>query len=104
MIELRQTAEFAAWLRRLKDNNAAARIVARLRRLEQGNPGDAKSVGGGIMEIRIDYGAGYRVYYASDVERKRSTCFAPGTSGPRQRTSSAPKDWQGSYDDENNAI
>ena len=45
MIEVRQTEEFSAWLHRLKDANAVARIVARIRRLEQGNPGDSKSVG-----------------------------------------------------------
>ena len=64
MIELRQTAQFSHWLRRLKDAEAAARIVGRLRRIEQGNPGDSRSVGGGIMEMRIDYGPGYRVHYA----------------------------------------
>ena len=63
MIEVRQTQEFSAWLRRLRDANAAARIVGRIRRMEQGNPGDAKSVGKGIMEMRVDYGPGYRVYY-----------------------------------------
>ena len=63
MTEVRQTAEFSGWLRRLKDANAAARIIARIRRMAMGNPGDAKSVGKGVMEIRIDYGAGYRVYY-----------------------------------------
>jgi putative addiction module killer protein len=64
MIEVRQTGEFKAWLRRLKDDNAIARVVARIRRLEQGNAGDTKSVGAGIREMRIDYGPGYRVYYA----------------------------------------
>ena len=63
MIEVRQTAEFSDWLRRLKDAQAAARILVRLRRLQQGNPGDAKSVGGGVMEMRIGYGPGYRIYY-----------------------------------------
>jgi putative addiction module killer protein len=63
MVEVRQTKEFSAWLRRLRDANAVARIVARIRRLEQGNPGDTKSVGGGIVEMRIAYGPGYRVYY-----------------------------------------
>jgi putative addiction module killer protein len=63
MIEVRQTIEFARWLRRLRDANAAVRIVGRIRRMEQGNPGDAKSVGHGIIEMRIDYGPGYRVYY-----------------------------------------
>jgi putative addiction module killer protein len=51
-------------LRRLKDANAAVRIVARIRRMEMGNLGDAKSVGNGVMEMRIDYGPGYRVYYS----------------------------------------
>jgi putative addiction module killer protein len=62
-IVVRQTAEFRDWLRGLKDDNAAARIVARIRRMEQGNPGDSKSLGGGLMEMRIDYGPGYRVYF-----------------------------------------
>ncbi|MGD0024024.1 MAG: type II toxin-antitoxin system RelE/ParE family toxin [Xanthobacteraceae bacterium] len=63
MIEVRQTAEFSHWLRRLQDAEAAARIVARLRRMEQGNPGDVRSVGRGLMEMRIAHGPGYRVYY-----------------------------------------
>jgi putative addiction module killer protein len=63
MIEVRQTEEFSRWLRQLKDADAAARIVGRIRRIEQGNPGDAKSVGKGVMEMRIAYGPGYRVYY-----------------------------------------
>jgi putative addiction module killer protein len=63
MIEVRQTQEFTAWLHRLRDVNAAARIVARIRRLEKGNPGDTKGVGKGILEMRIDYGPGYRIYY-----------------------------------------
>src|SRR2546423_1476 len=63
MIEVRQTNEFKNWLRRLNDQNAYVRIVARIRRMEQGNTGDARSVGGSIMEMRIDYGPGYRVYF-----------------------------------------
>jgi putative addiction module killer protein len=65
MIEMRQTAVFSAWLRRLKDAEAAARIIARLRRMELGNPGDVRSVGEGVMEMRIAYGPGYRVYYVN---------------------------------------
>ena len=61
--EVRQTPEFSAWLHRLRDANAVARIVARIRRMEKGNPGDSKSVGGSILEMRIDYGPGYRIYY-----------------------------------------
>jgi putative addiction module killer protein len=63
MVEVRQTLEFSAWLHRLGDANAAARIVARIRRMENGNPGDTKSVGKGILEMRVGYGPGYRIYY-----------------------------------------
>ena len=63
MREIRQKAEFATWLDGLSDANAVARILARIRRIERGNPGDARSVGKGVMEMRIDYGPGYRVYY-----------------------------------------
>jgi putative addiction module killer protein len=63
MIEVRYSAEFGKWLKGLRDANAYARIVQRIRRLERGNPGDVKSVGGGLHELRIDYGPGYRVYF-----------------------------------------
>src|SRR5580698_7981868 len=63
MIEVRQTDDFRAWLRNLHDDKAVARIGARLRRLEQGNPGDTKSLGSGLLEMRVDYGPGYRLYY-----------------------------------------
>jgi len=63
MIEVHQSDAFETWLRRLKDDNAVARIVARIRRMEQGNLGDTKSVGAGVMELRIDYGPGYRICY-----------------------------------------
>jgi len=39
------------------------RITGRIRRMEMGNPGDTKSVGQGVLEMRIDYGPGYRIYY-----------------------------------------
>ena len=63
MIEVRQTDEFSGWLRRLRDANAVARITGRIRRMEMGNPGDNRSVGRGVLEMRVDYGPGYRVYY-----------------------------------------
>ena len=63
MIEIRKTETFAKWLDALKDIRARARILVRIERLSAGNPGDVKFVGGGISELRIDYGPGYRVYY-----------------------------------------
>jgi putative addiction module killer protein len=64
MLEILQTDEFVKWLTRLKDNNARARINVRIKRiLLTGNFGDAKPVGDGVYEIRINYGPGYRIYY-----------------------------------------
>jgi len=56
------------WLSDLRDFEARARIVSRLDRLKAGLLGDWKSVGEGVYELRIDYGPGYRVYYAQDGE------------------------------------
>lgn len=65
MPNVMMTDEFAAWLAALRDDRAKARIAARIQRLAFGNPGDVKPVGGGIVEMRIDYGPGYRVYYVA---------------------------------------
>ena len=63
MIAIRQTEVFAAWFGNLPDRRAKARIEVRIDRLALGNPGDAKPVGEGVSELRIDYGPGYRVYF-----------------------------------------
>jgi putative addiction module killer protein len=64
MLEIRQTPIFRDWLDGLADERAAERIAQRLVRLQAGLFGDARSVGGGVSELRIDYGPGYRVYFA----------------------------------------
>lgn len=56
----------AVWLENLGDATARARIAARLDRLRAGLRGDWKSVGGGVCELRVDYGPGYRIYYVED--------------------------------------
>jgi len=63
VVEIRKTDLFARWLDGLRDLQARARIQARIERLAMGNPGDAKPVGEGVSELRIDHGPGYRVYY-----------------------------------------
>lgn len=63
MIELIKSSTFDAWLSRIKDRQALARITMRLDRLAMGNPGDVKPVGNGLSEMRIDVGPGYRIYY-----------------------------------------
>jgi putative addiction module killer protein len=60
---IRRTDVFIKWLKILNDSNARFRIYQRIERLANGNPGDVKSVGEGVSEMRIDYGPGYRVYY-----------------------------------------
>ena len=55
---------FKEWLANLADRRARAKVAVRIERMEAGNLGDNKPVGGGVHEMRIDYGPGYRVYYA----------------------------------------
>ena len=66
-LEVYQTEEgrspFSEWIRGLKNRGARARIRARLARLRLGNFGDTNSLGGGLHELRINYGPGYRVYF-----------------------------------------
>ena len=69
MIEIRKTEIFAKWLDGLHDLRARARILVRIERLTAGNPGDVKSVGEGVSELRIDYGPGYRVYYKKQGQK-----------------------------------
>lgn len=68
MNELIRSSVFDGWLSGLRDRHAKMRIAARLDRLVVGNPGDVKPVGGGISELRINYGPGYRVYYRTHGE------------------------------------
>ena len=63
MIEIRKTMLFVQWLDGLRDLRARARVLARIERLGLGQAGDAKPVGEGVSELRVDYGPGYRVYY-----------------------------------------
>ena len=63
MIDIRRSSVYVKWIRKLRDSKARARIIAGIKRLEEGNPGDVKPVGEGISEMRIDYGPGYRIYY-----------------------------------------
>jgi len=81
VLEIRQTDIYANWFKKLRDRQARARILARIRRLSLGNPGDSSPVGEGVSEMRIDYGPGYRVYY-----KKRGKTVAVLLAGGDKRT------------------
>lgn len=59
-------APFTRWLAKLGDAHAIAKINSRMQRMIAGNFGDYKALGGGLYELRVDYGPGYRVYYCFD--------------------------------------
>ena len=63
MIEILETETFSAWFQALKEERARSKIAARVRRLAFGNPGDIAPIGDGLSELRIHYGAGFRVYF-----------------------------------------
>ena len=72
MYQLRETDAFGTWLSKLRDARAKARILARLESARLGNLGDVRSVGGGVSEMRVDVGTGYRVYF---TRRQRVVIF-----------------------------
>ena len=59
---IKQTADFSEWLLGLKDAQGQIRILARIKLAAMGNFGDCKPIGGGLSEMRINVGPGYRVY------------------------------------------
>ena len=63
MLHIRKTLVYAEWIDNLRDLQGRARILMRVERLAAGNPCDVKPVGGGVSELRIHFGPGYRVYF-----------------------------------------
>src|SRR5580658_8046114 len=90
MVEVRHYATrsgidvLAEWLAKLADDHARARVADRLDRLSRGNFGDHKSLGGGLGEMRIDWGPGYRIYYAMIGQ----TCVVLLCGGDKRRQAS----------------
>ena len=97
MFEILKSNTFERWLMGLKDRQARLRVLSRVDRLSEGNPGDVKPVGSGISELRIDFGPGYRVYFM-----KRGLLVIVLLAGGDKRTQQADikraikiaKDWK----------
>jgi putative addiction module killer protein len=64
MMRVERTEAYARWLDNLKDKAGRARILVRVDRLIHGNPGTHRKLAGGVSELKIDFGPGYRVYYS----------------------------------------
>ena len=88
---------YAEWLAALADRQARARVLVRVLRMAAGNFGDHKPLDGGVCELRIDWGPGYRVYYA--LAGRRVVLLLVGGDKRRQRGDIATaltywQDWQ----------
>jgi putative addiction module killer protein len=66
MIDVLMTTTFKKWLKNLKNPIAKVKIQARIKRVEMGNFGDIKPIGYGLSELRVNEGAGYRLYMKNE--------------------------------------
>ena len=87
---------FGTWLRDLRDVRARARIRVRLDRVRLGNPGDYRSVGDGVYELRLTYGPGYRLYFGV-VDRTTLVLLTDGVKSTQQRDIDRAKNYWTDY-------
>jgi len=92
---INKTPEFQKWMQKLKDFRAKVHILSRLTQVEGGNLGDFKSVGNGVLEMRINYGPGYRLYFAKDGESIVLLLIGGEKSTQDQDIIKAKNIWQG---------
>ena len=90
-----KTSEFHKWMKKLRDLRAKMHILSRLTQVEKGNLGDFKSVGNGILEMRIDYGPGYRLYFAKEGDTIVLILVGGEKSTQEQDIVKAKNIWQG---------
>lgn len=74
---------YQAWLNTVQDTRSKAKITTRVDRAALGNFGDHKSVGDGVFEMRLDFGPGFRVYYA--IEKQKIIFLLGGGSKDKQQ-------------------
>lgn len=86
-------APFEQWLTRLRDLKVKAAIDTRIARLRRGLLGDCSSVGEGVLELRIDFGPGYRIYVADDGESILLLC-AGSKKTQRADVAAAKRHWK----------
>lgn len=69
MIEILQTKVFSDWIKKLKDRTTRFRIIVQIDKLKLGNFNNTKSLGGGLFELKVDHGPGYRVYFIKEGQK-----------------------------------
>lgn len=96
MPEVIESATFRRWIRSLRDRSAVARINARLRNVSLGNVGDARPVGGGLFEMRVHHGPGYRLYFLREGATVVLLCGGDKGSQRRdiERAGRLAEDWR----------
>ena len=87
---------FEAWLRSLRDTRARQRIRTRIARVRLGNFGDSRTVGDGVVELRLDYGPGYRVYFGRDGD-ELVILLAGGDKSTQERDIEAARAYWADY-------
>ncbi|WP_419949427.1 type II toxin-antitoxin system RelE/ParE family toxin [Candidatus Palauibacter sp.] len=96
MTEVVESATFKRWIQGLRDRVAVARINARLRNLSLGNAGDARTMGGGLYEMRVHHGPGYRVYFLREAGTAVVLCGGDKDSQRRdiERAGRLAREWR----------
>ena len=96
MPDVIESATFKRWMRGLRDRRAVARINARLRNVSLGNVGDTVQVGGGLFEMRVHLGPGYRLYCLREDETVVVLCAGDKGSQRRdiERAGRLAEDWR----------
>ena len=84
--------EFTTWLGGLKDNRVRGAVVERIKRLTFGLLGDFKAIGDGVIELRIDFGAGWRLYY-TQCGAKIIVLLAGGSKRTQKKDIQRAKAW-----------
>ena len=84
MFSVRPLPEFTEWLDALSDTSVRGVVAARIKRLERGLMGDVEPVGAGVSELRIHFGAGWRIYFV-----QRSVQLIVLLAGGSKRTQKA---------------
>ena len=83
-MRVEKTDDYREWIDALKDRAGRARILVRVDRLIEGNPGQHRDLTDGVTELKIDFGPGYRVYY-TQRETRLLLLLAGGDKSTQQK-------------------